>query len=70
MKKDQSQVYSNIWHNLNGYTVIECLTILTTIIWMIIRNSSNDHVVRKEMCKNVARSLNGICKLKCKDTQA
>lgn len=56
--------------NLNGYTVIEGLSILTTVIWTIIHNSSNDHVVREKMCEDVARSLKGICNLKCKDTQA
>lgn len=69
-KKDEYQIICNIVDNLNGYTVIEGISILATVIWMIIRNSSNDHVVRKKMCEDVARSLKGICNLKCKDTQA
>ena len=70
MKKDEYQIFCNIVDNLNGYTVIEGISILATVIWTIIRNSSNDHVVRKKMCEDVARSLKGLCYPKCKDTQA
>lgn len=70
MKKDEYQIYCNIVDNLNGYTVIEGISILTTVIYSMIHTSSNDHVVRKMMCEDVARSLKGLCNLKCKDTQA